>query len=93
MGYLILAIFAVIIFLPIFLPWGRKLLIYSITTWFALWILFFYQMERENSPTYDAGIFTDSMSIILCIVLFIIVVSVRGLVQFIWHNRRKNHHV
>ena len=91
MEYLILTILALIIFMPLFIPWGKKLLAYCIITWFALWALFIYQMERESSPTYDHGIFTDSMVVILCIVLFIIVVSFRSLAQFIWNKFHAKH--
>jgi hypothetical protein len=83
MVYLILGILLLSVLAPLAMPWGKSLLVYSIIMWFALWIAFFFQMERESSPAYDAGIVSDGVVLVLLIIVYIIVISVRCIYQFI----------
>ncbi len=72
---------------------SKSLLVYSIATWFVLWIAFFLQMERESSPLYDAGIISGGAGLIFLILVYIIVIAVRCTAQFIWNrnNVKRNH--
>ena len=92
MAYLI-SILLIIVFSPLVIPWGRKLLIYCITAWFLLWVLFFIQMNRETDPSYDAGIISDGAALGFAIFIFIIVITVRSIAQLIWFkiNAKRNH--
>lgn len=80
MAYLILGILSVIVFSPLVIPWGTKLLTYSIITWFLLWIILFIKMGFEKDPAYDAGIISDGGVLGLSI---IVVIAMRSLIQFI----------
>ncbi len=90
MAELLLTIFAVVVLAPAFIPWGKVFTSYTICTWFLLWALFFFQMERESIPRYDGGIISDSIGIIFFIIVFIIVVSVRSLFQVVLRKLSAN---
>ena len=89
MAYLILGIVSLIILAPLAMPWGKSLLVYSITAWFVLWVAFFLQMERESSSLYDSGIISGGANLILLILVYIIVIAVRCIAQFIWQKVKK----
>jgi hypothetical protein len=89
MAYLILSIIVVIIFAPFVMPWGKKLIAYSITSWFLLWCMFFIQINRESDPVYDAGIISDGVVVGLSIIIFIAVIAIRCLFKFI--TCKRNH--
>ncbi|WP_444888660.1 hypothetical protein [Microbulbifer sp. JMSA008] len=93
MAYLILGIFVVVVFAPLVIPWGKKLLAYCLAAWFFLWIMFFIQIERESDPIYDAGIVSDNVALGLSVLIFIIVIAIRSLLQFIWSKilAKRNH--
>ena len=93
MAYLLLGIITLIVFAALAIPWGRSLLVYSIATWFVLWVAFFLQMERESSPLYDSGIISGGAGLILFILVYIIVIAVRCIAQFIWLkvDAKRNH--
>ena len=93
MAYLLLSILSIIIFSPLVMPWGKKLFIYCITAWFLLWLMFFIQMNRETNPTYDAGIVSDGVALGFSILVFVIVIALRSLAQFIWYkiNEKRNY--
>lgn len=83
MALFLLVILLVMIFAPFVFPWGKKLLTYCTAVWFFLWLMLFFQAERENNPTYDAGLFGDSGFLGFFILVFAIVVSVRSLVHVV----------
>jgi hypothetical protein len=93
MTYLILGILLLTIFAPLAMPWGRSLLIYSVATWFVLWVAFFLQMDRESSQVYDVGIISDGIILAFSIIIFIVVIAVRCFAQFIRFkiNAESNH--
>ncbi len=93
MAYLLLGILLLTVFAPLAIPWGKSLLIYSITAWFVLWVAFFLQMERESSQAYDIGIISEGVGLAFSIIAFIIVIAVRCIAQFIWFkiNVERNH--
>lgn len=93
MVYFILGIFTVVVFAPLVIPWGKKLLVYCVTAWFFLWVMFFIQMVRESDPSYDAGIVSDGVALVLSVFVFIIVVAIRSLLHFIWSKilAKRNH--
>jgi len=84
MEYLILTTLAIIVLIPLVIPWGKVLNIYCITVWFSLWLLFYVQTERENLPSYDAGIISDDVVLGVFILAFILVVVLRILVKLIF---------
>mgnify|MGYP000235843211 CR=1 FL=1 len=84
MEYLILTTLAIIVLIPLVIPWGKVLNIYCITVWFSLWVLFYVQTERENLPSYDAGIISDDVVLGVFILAFILVVVLRILVKLIF---------
>jgi len=84
MEYLILTTLAIIVLIPLVIPWGKVLNIYCITVWFSLWLLFYVQTERENLPSYDAGIISDDVVLGVFILEFILVVVLRILVKLIF---------
>jgi hypothetical protein len=81
------------VFSPLVIPWGKNLLIYCITSWFLLWVLFFIQMNREANPNYGAGLISDGAALGFAIFVFIIVINVRSIIQLIWFkiNAKRNH--
>ena len=93
MAYLILGIFTAVVFAPLVIPWGNKLLVYCVAAWLFLWVMFFIQMERENYPSYDAGIISDGVALGLLVIVFIIVVAIRSLLHFICSKvlAKRNH--
>ncbi len=84
MTYLILGILILIVVAPLAMPWGKSLLIYSIAAWFVLWVAFFLQMQKESSQASDVGIISDGVVLAFSIIVFIIVIAVRCIAQFIW---------
>ncbi|GGB18238.1 hypothetical protein GCM10007414_34570 [Agarivorans gilvus] len=84
MEYLILTTLAIIVLIPLVIPWGKVLNVYCITVWFSLWVLFYVQTERENLPSYDAGIISDDVVLGVFILAFILVVVLRILVKLIF---------
>jgi hypothetical protein len=84
MEYLILTTLAIIVLIPLVIPWGKVLNIYCITVWFSLWVLFYVQTERENLPSYDASIISDDVVLGVFILAFILVVVLRILVKLIF---------
>lgn len=91
MASLVLGILSVLIFIPLILPWDNKLLIYSVVVWLLLWLMFFLQIVKEISPSYDTGIVSDGVVLTLSILAFTIVIAVRCLGQFIWYKINGNH--
>ena len=93
MAYLIPGIFTIVVFAPLVIPWGKKLLVYCGTAWFFLWVMFFIQMKRESDPGYDTGIVSDGAALGLLVFVFIIVVAIRSLLHFIWSKffAQRNH--
>ncbi len=86
MASLILGILSILIFIPLILPWDKKLLIYSISVWLLLWFMFFLQVGEEISPSYEIGIVSDGVVLALSILAFTIVIAVRCLGQLIWYK-------
>jgi uncharacterized membrane protein len=74
------------VFAPLAMPWGKGLLIYSVTAWFVLWVAFFVQMERQSSQAIKVGIISDGVVSVFSIIVFIIVIAVRCLVHLILFN-------
>lgn len=93
MASLLLGILSILINIPLILPWGNKLLVYSLVVWLLLWLIFFLQVGKEISPDYDTGIVSDSVVLGLSILALTIVIAVRCLGQFIWFkiNGNRNH--
>ena len=69
---------------PLVIPWCKKSLIYCLTVWLLLWVVFFFQMEREINPIYDVGLISDGVIIACAICIFIVAVALRSLAQYIW---------
>ncbi|GAA5444871.1 hypothetical protein Misp06_03063 [Microbulbifer sp. NBRC 101763] len=90
MALFVLGLLSVIVFSPLVLPWGKKLLIYSAAVWFLLWLMFFLQAERESNPAYDSGIVGDSAALGISILVFAIVVFVRSLTHVVMYKVKAN---
>lgn len=90
MALFILGTLLVIVFSPLVLPWGKKLLIYCAAVWFFLWLIFFLQAERESNPTYDSGMVGDSAVSGVSILAFAIVVFARSLIHFVMYKVKAN---
>ncbi len=93
MEYLIPSIFILIVLAPLVIPWGKKLLAYSLSCWLLLWLMFFLQMEQETEPNYEAGIISDGVALGATIFIFACVIAVRGVLQFIFFkvSKKGNH--
>ncbi|WP_189402491.1 hypothetical protein [Arenicella chitinivorans] len=88
MEYITICMVSIAIFYPLVMPWGRILLLYCLAIWCALWGAFFFQIERETNPSYEAGIVSDGVILGIIVIMFMIVIIVRAIFHYIW---RKNH--